>query len=77
MGHGSNDFFKKMCTEAMEELASGEKTWREIETNTLFLACVGMVMNHWAHTIVRPLWFFAGSVFCGVVGWLVSIALGG
>jgi len=77
MSHNSNDFFKKMCAEAVEELASGEKTWREIETNTLFLACVGMVMNHLAHTIVRPLWFFAGSVFCGVVGWLVSIVLGG
>ncbi len=76
MGHG-NDFFARMCKEAMEELASGDKTWKEIETNTLLLACVGMVLNHVTHKVTKPLWFFAGSVFCGVVGWLISITLGG
>ncbi|GAI32820.1 unnamed protein product [marine sediment metagenome] len=76
MGQG-NDFFTKMCKEAMEELASGGKTWREIETNTLFLACVGMVLNHLTHKITRPLWFFAGTAFAAVVGWLVSLGLGG
>ncbi|GAI29785.1 unnamed protein product [marine sediment metagenome] len=73
-----NSILEHMMKEAIEELASGEHgTWREIPTNTLFLACVGMVMNHLTHKITRPLWFFAGSVFCGMVGWLISIVLGG
>lgn len=75
MADSNNDFFKRMCKEAMEQLASGEKTWKEIETNTLFLACVGMVMNHLTHSITRPLWFFVGTVFAGVVGWVISILL--
>lgn len=77
MAHGSDDFFNRMCKEALEELAHGNKTWREIETNTLFLACVGMVMGHLTHRITTPLWFFAGSVFAGVVGYLVTRVLGG
>jgi len=77
MGHGNNDFFAKMCREAMEDLASGRHgTWKEIETNTLLLACVGMVLNHLTHKITKPLWLFAGSVFAGVAGWLVSLVLG-
>ena len=77
MGHSNDDFFARMCKEAAEELAHGNKTWREIETNTLFLACVGMVMNHLAHKISRPLWFFAGSVFAALVGWGIAALLGG
>ena len=77
MTHSNNDFFSKMCKEAMEELAHGDKTWREIETNTLFLACVGMVMNHMTHKITRPLWFMAATVFTGVVGYLIMRVLGG
>ncbi|GAJ01381.1 unnamed protein product [marine sediment metagenome] len=77
MAHSSNDFFQRMCKEALEELTSGEKSWRDIETNTLFLACVGMVMGHLIHRITRPLWFFAGTVFCGLVGWGISALLGG
>ncbi len=76
MGHSNDDFLMRMCREAADDLASGKKSWREIETNTLFLACVGMVMNHLSTRIVKPLWFAAGSVFCGVVGWLNSLALG-
>jgi len=77
MGHSNNDFFTRMCKEALEELAHGDKTWREIETNTLFLACVGMVMNHLTHRITRPLWLFAGSVFAALVAWVISLVLGG
>ncbi|MBA7638448.1 hypothetical protein ES703_46104 [subsurface metagenome] len=77
MGHSNDNFLMRMCREAADDLASGKKSWREIETNTLFLACVGMVMNRLRHSITRPLWFAAGSVFCGVVGWLISIFLGG
>ncbi|MBA7624867.1 hypothetical protein ES703_32281 [subsurface metagenome] len=77
MSHNNDDFLMRMCREAADDLASGKKTWREIETNTLFLACVGMVINRLTHRIARPLWFFAGSVFCGVVGWLLSLVLGG
>ncbi|GAI72883.1 unnamed protein product [marine sediment metagenome] len=77
MSHNNDDFLMRMCREAADELAHGNKTWREIETNTLFLACVGMVMNHMTTKIARPLWFFAGSVFCALVGWGISVLLGG
>lgn len=70
-------FFGKMCKEAMEELASGEKSWRDIETNTLFLACVGMVYNHLMHKITRPLWWFAGAASAGVITYIVSVILSG
>jgi len=73
----NDDFFQRMTKEAMEDLAGGEKgTWREIDTNTLFLACVGMVMNHLAHSIVRPLWFFASVAAAGIVWFIVSSAFG-
>ena len=72
---GHNDFFARMCREATEELASGKTGWREADTNTLVLACFGMLMNHLGTRIVKPLWFFAGSVFAGVVGHLVSQVL--
>ena len=73
----SNDFFMRMCKEAQEELASGEKGWKEADTNTLLLACFGMLSNHLTSRIVKPLWWFAGSVFAGVIGYLVSVVLGG
>lgn len=77
MGHSNDDFLMRMCREAADDLASGKKSWREIETNTLFLACIGMVMNHLAHSIAKPLWFAAGSIFCALVGWGISAWLGG
>jgi len=73
----NNDFFEKMTKEAMEDLAGGEKgTWREIETNTLFLACVGMVYNRLSHKIAKPLWFFACVAAAGVVWMIISKVFG-
>ena len=72
----SNDFFMRMCKEAQDEVASGEKGWKDADTNTLLLACFGMLSNHLAHSITRPLWFFSGSVFAGMIGWIVSLVLG-
>jgi len=76
MMNGS-DFFQKMTKEAIEELASGEKGWRETDANTLLLACFGMLTNHLAHKVMRPLWFFSGSVFAGVVAYIIMSLLGG
>lgn len=73
----NNYFFNKMCHEAMEELASGEKSWREIETNTLFLACFGMLYNSLMHKLAKPLWWFAGAVSVGVITYIVSVILSG
>jgi len=77
----NHDFiFDKMCKEAMEELAAGDKTWKEIETNTLLLACIGMVYNSLMHRIgklSKPLWWFAGSVFAAFITYLVSVILAG
>lgn len=73
----SNDFFMKMCKEAMNDLASGEKGWREADTNTLLLACFGMLTNHLTGRLVKPLWFFAGTVFAAVIGYFIVRILGG
>lgn len=71
-----NDLFFKMCREAGDELAKGKKSWKTIDSNTLLLACFGMLINHLTHKLSRPLWFFATSVFAGVIGYLVKLFLG-
>ena len=71
-----DDFFMRMCREAQQDLASGNKSWREIDTNTLFLACFGMLYNHLATKIVKPLWFFSGSVAAAVVTYIIRQLLG-
>ncbi len=68
----SNDFFMKMCKEAADELASGIG-WKEAHPNTLILAAFGMLSNHLASSIVKPLWFAAASICAGAVGWLFSL----
>lgn len=72
----NNDFFMKMCKEAQEEIASGEKGWKEAETNTLLLACFGMLSNHLTTRLVKPLWFFATCIGAGVIGYLVQVVGG-
>ena len=74
MGHG-NDFFMRMCKEAQDEVASGDKGWKEVDSNTLLLACFGMLSNHLAHSITKPLWFFVGTVAAGLVGWGITALL--
>ncbi|MAF43103.1 MAG: hypothetical protein CMI54_02890 [Parcubacteria group bacterium] len=66
-----NGFFKKMCKEATEELASGKKGWKEADTNTLLLACFGILSNHLTQKLSRPLWFFASSIAVGVISYIV------
>ena len=71
-----NDFFRRMTREAMEELAGGDRGWREVQPNVLVLACFGMLYNHLGTRIVRPLWFFAGTVATGLVWFIISKVLG-
>jgi len=71
-----NEFFQKMVKEAIEDLASGEKGWREVATNTLILACFGMLINHLTSKLTKPLWFFSGCVAAGVIWLIVSKVLG-
>ena len=73
----ANDFFDRMCKEAQDEIASGTKGWKEVDTNTLLLACFGLLTNHLTHKITRPLWFFSGSVCAGVLAFLIDLVLGG
>ncbi len=68
-----SDFFMKMCKEAAEDLASGERGWKDAHPNTLLLAAFGMLSNHLTSRIIKPLWFMAGTVFSGTVGWLISL----
>jgi hypothetical protein len=76
MNH-SDDFFMRMCREAQEELASGKKGWREADTNSLLLACLGMLSNHLTSRLAKPLWFFASSVCAAVIGYIVNLVLRG
>lgn len=74
----SNDvIFTKMCKEAIEELAHGDKSWKEIETNTLLLACVGMVYNSLMHKLAYPLRWLAGCGVAAVITYIVSVILAG
>ena len=72
----NNDFFMRMCKEAEEDLASGRKGWRDADTNTLLLACFGMLYNHLTSRLTKPLWFFASTILAGIVGWLIKLYLG-
>jgi len=75
--HTGNDFFAKMCKEAQDELASGKQGWREAPTNTLLLACFGMLSNHLTSKLAKPLWFFSSAVCAGVIGYIIKSVLGG
>lgn len=72
-----NDFFTRMCREAQDELARGDRSWRDIGTNTLVLACFGMLSNHLTTKLSRPLWFFATAVASGAIAYIVKQFLGG
>ena len=67
-----NGFFQQMCKEAYDEIASGKKGWKDVDTNTLLMACFHGLFNHLTHKITKPLWFFAGSVGAAVIGYLVQ-----
>ena len=68
------DFFTRITREAMNEIARGKVSIKDTPTNTLLLACFGMLINHFTHKITRPLWFFAASVFAGIVAYvLISV----
>ncbi len=69
----NNDFFMRMCKDAMEELASGGAgtNWRDIDTNTLLMAAFGMLYNRLVSRLAKPLWLFAGSIFAGVVAYVL------
>lgn len=74
----NNDYiFTKMTKEAMEELAHGNKGWKDIDTNTLFLACIGMVYNSLMHKLARPLWWAAGAIGVAAITYLVTSILSG
>ncbi|MDP2729137.1 MAG: hypothetical protein Q8O55_01485 [Dehalococcoidales bacterium] len=77
METNGSDFFSKMCKDAGEELASGKQSWREIETNTLILACIGMLSHQLTEKLTKPLWFFASSTAAAAIGYLVTLILGG
>jgi hypothetical protein len=65
-----------MCKEAQDEIASGQKGWKEANTNTLLLACFGWLTNHLTHKLTKPLWFFASSIFLGIVAYIIFAILG-
>jgi len=73
----NSDFFTRITRQAMNELAKGEVSIKDTPTNTLLLACFGMLTNHLMHKLARPLWWFAGAVTAGVITYIVSVILSG
>ncbi len=71
----ANGLFERMCKEAQNEIAAGDKGWKEADTNTLLLACFGLLTNHLTHKITRPLWFFAASVATGVIAFIIKAVI--
>ena len=68
----SDDFFMSMCKEAMQDLAAGKHgSWRDVPPNTLLMAGFGMLYNHMASKIVKPLYFLAFSVLAGVITFII------
>ena len=67
-----NGFFHRMCKDAME----AGTNWKDIDTNTLFLAAFGTLYNEMMHNLARPLWFFSSAVAVGVIGYLIHLILG-
>ena len=72
----ANDFFGRMCKEAQDEIAKGDVSIKDTPTNTLLLACFGLLTNHLTHKLARPLWFFAGSVASGIIAYIIFTILG-
>ena len=76
--NGNNGFFQRMCKEAADELAQGDRGWKDMDSNTLTMACFHYLFNHMTHKITRPLWFAAGAVTTWAVGSLLqSFVFGG
>ncbi len=68
--------FRQMMKEAIEEVSAGNEGWKDIDTNTLLMACFGMLTNHLMHNITRPLWTAASFIGAGVVGYIIHLILG-
>ncbi len=72
----NNGMFERMCHEAIDELTSGEKGWKEIDQNTLMLACFGMMYNHMYHKLVKPMWVGASGICSAVIFYVVRGLIG-
>ena len=70
-----NDFFAKMTKDAIDELAEGVTSWRDMPPNVLIMACFGMLTNHLTHKFLRPMWGFVGVAGTIAVGYIASIIL--
>ena len=70
-----NGLWSQMTREAFEELATGKKSWRECDTNTLLMACFHAHSNHMYHKLLKPLWFFSAAIGTAVVGFLLNTFL--
>ena len=71
-----NGFFETMTKEAINELAEGKISWRDMPPNVLIMACFGMLTNHLTHKFLRPMWWFVGAFATGVGGYIASLFLG-
>jgi hypothetical protein len=67
-----SEFFDTMMDEAMHEVAKGDKGWREVDSNTLTLACFGYLSKNIIASVSRPFWLFAGVVSTGIIWSIVS-----
>lgn len=70
--NGHDVVFQTMMKEAMDELSCGKKGWKELDSNTLIMACFGLLTQHLSQKLEKPIWIFSGSVSSGVVWYIVS-----
>ncbi len=71
-----NGLFEKMCKEAIEELARGGESWREMPPNVLILACFGMLGDRLSKKISRPLWLFSTATTALVITLIINVVMG-
>ena len=67
-----NDFFDRMCHEAQDEIAHGDKGWKQSDTNTLLLACFGMLNDNITRQVSKPVWALSGSLMAASVALVVT-----
>lgn len=69
----SDGIIDKWAEQAMEDL--GEKTWRDIDTNSLLLVIYSIEKareKKLVSKITRPIWWLLGAVGTGVIYFIVN-----
>lgn len=67
-----NGFMDEMMHSAMQEIARGDKGWKEFDPNTLTLAMCCYLKNVISEALVKPLYWLSGVMAAGILWSVVS-----